>query len=110
MQHSCGAIREIIPNLIECGVDAIEPIQKVIGLEPADLKENYGDKLIFQGGVDTQGVLPLGTAEEVLEETKKVVSEFSKNGGYILAPSQDFEGDVPIENILALYNVRKTLV
>ena len=109
MQHSCGAIRNIIPNLIACGVDAIEPIQKVVGLEPASLKATYGDKLIFQGGIDTQGVLPLGTAMEVLEETKQVVGDFYINGGYILAPSQDFEGDVPVENILAMYKVRESL-
>ncbi len=107
MQHSCGAVRGIIPNLIECGVDALEPIQKVTGMEVDGLKADFGDKLCFQGGVDTQFVLPLGTKEEVLEETKRIVDALYKDSGYILAPSQDFEGDVPVENILALYSVRK---
>lgn len=108
MQHSCGAIREIIQNLVACGVDAIEPLQKVPGLEPDVLKKEFGDVLCFQGGVDTQGVLPLGTPEEVRMETERVIRALHRSGGYILAPSQDFEGDVPVENILALYEARTT--
>ena len=107
LQHSCGAIRNIIPNLIECGVDIIEPIQKVTGMEVDGLKKDFGDKLTFQGGVCTQTVLPHGTPEEVRAETVRVIKALHKDGGYILAPSQDFEGDVPVENILALYDARK---
>lgn len=109
LQHSCGAIRPIIPNLIRCGVDLIEPIQKVVGMEVDSLKADFGDRLAFQGGVDTQGVLPFGTPEEVRVETQRIIRALSKGGGYILAPSQDFEGDVPVENILALYEARKEL-
>lgn len=108
LQHSCGAIRDIIPNLIACGVDAIEPLQKVVGLEPEGLKRDFGDAICFQGGIDTQGILPLGTPEEVRLETERYIRALHQNGGYILAPSQDFEGDVPIENILALYEARYT--
>ncbi len=108
MQHSCGAIRSIIPNLIACGVDVIEPLQKVPGLEVGPLKCDFGDVLAFQGGVDTQGVLPLGTPDEVRVETERIIWALHKEGGYILAPSQDFEGDVPVENILAMYEARKT--
>ena len=108
LQHSCGAIRSIIPNLIACGVDVIEPLQKVPGLEVDTLKRDFGDVLAFQGGVDTQGVLPLGTPAEVRAETERIIRVLHKNGGYILAPSQDFEGDVPIENILALYEARES--
>lgn len=108
LQHSCGAIRDIIPNMIRCGVDLIEPIQKVVGMEVDGLKKDFGDKLAFQGGVDTQGVLPFGTPAEVKAETERVIRALGENGGYILAPSQDFEGDVPVENILALYEARKS--
>ncbi len=108
MQHSCGAVRNIIPNLIACGVDALEPLQKVEGLEPESLVADFGNKLCFQGGIDTQHVLPLGTPEEVLAETEKVLHTFSAINGYILASSQDFEGDVPVENIIAMYAARKT--
>lgn len=108
LQHSCGAIRSIIPNMIRCGVDLIEPLQKVQGLEVDGLKQDFGNQVSFQGGVDTQGVLPFGTPEEVRVETERIIRALSQGGGYILAPSQDFEGDVPVENILALYEARKS--
>ncbi len=107
LQHSCGAIRPIIPNLLKLGVDIIEPIQKVAGLEADELKADFGKEVCFQGGVDTQGVLPLGTTEEVFAETTRIIRALSAGSGYILAPSQDFEGDVPVENVLALYEARK---
>lgn len=106
MQHSCGAVRSIIPNLINCGVDALEPLQKVIGMEPAGLKKDFGDQLCFQGGVDTQHLLPLGTPQEVKAETESIIETLNVNGGYILAPSQTFEADIPAENIMAMYEAR----
>ncbi len=107
MQHSCGSVRRIIPNLIACGVDVLEPVQKVAGMEVDTLKSEFGNRIAFQGGVDTQKLLPLGTPEEVRKETEYIIETMNVNGGYILAPSQDFEGDVPVENILALYEARK---
>jgi len=105
-QHSCGAVRAIIPELIECGVDILEPIQKVKGMDPIELKKNFGDKLTFHGGIDTQGVLPFGTAKDVIKETKHFIDTLNVKGGYILMASQGFEGDVSIENIEAMYNSR----
>ena len=107
MQHSCGAVSSIIPNLIDCGVDALEPLQKVKGMEVERLKRDFGDKLCFQGGVDTQALLPFGKPEEVKAEAEHIIEVMNVNGGYILAPSQDFEGDVPVENIVAMYEARK---
>jgi uroporphyrinogen decarboxylase len=106
MQHSCGSVRPIIPELIDCGVDVLEPIQKVKGLEPRELKKEFGDKLAFHGGIDTQGLLPFGTPEDIIIETKYFVDSLNVNGGYILMASQVFENDVPIENIEAMYSVR----
>lgn len=106
-QHSCGAVGPIIPDLIECGVDALEPLQKVVTLEPEVLAEKYEGKITFHGGIDTQGVLPYGTVEEVKKEVRKYMNILGKNGGYILMASQAFEGDVPIENIEAVYNVER---
>ena len=105
-QHSCGAIRPIIPELIKCNVDILEPIQKVQGLDPESLKKEFGDVLTFHGGIDTQGVLPFGTPQDVIRETKHFVDTLNQNGGYILMASQSFEGDVPVENIEAMYSVR----
>lgn len=105
-QHSCGAIAPVIPELIDCGVDILEPIQKVKGMDPEVLKKNFGDKITFLGGIDTQTLLPLGTPEEVIEETRKVIDTLYVNGGYILMGSQSFEIDIPVENIIAMYSLR----
>lgn len=105
-QHSCGAIDDIIPDLIECGVDILEPIQKVKGMEPEHLKKEYGDKLTFHGGIDTQNILPFGSPETVREETQKYLAILGEGRtGYIFMASQSFEDDVPIENIEAMYRV-----
>lgn len=106
-QHSCGAVGKIIPDLIECGVDALEPLQKVTGLEPEVLAEKYAGKITFHGGIDTQGLLPFGTPEQVRRETEKYMDVLGRNGCYILMASQAFEGDVPIENIEAIYSVKR---
>ncbi len=105
-QHSCGCVGSIIPKLIECGVDVLEPLQKVNGLEPEFLKQAYGDVLAFQGGIDTQQLLPFGTADEVRKEVRRYIDLLNINGGYILMASQGFEGDVPVENIEAVYALR----
>ena len=102
-QHSCGAIRPLIPELIKCNVDILEPLQKVYGLEPESLWEEFGGQIAFHGGIDTQKILPFGTPEEVAAETAYYMKTLHHNGGYILMASQAFEGDVPIENIEAVY-------
>lgn len=106
-QHSCGAVRPIIPELIACEVDVLEPIQKVVGMEPESLQAEFGGKIAFHGGIDTQDLLPHGTAEQVAEETKRFIKTLNRDGGYILMASQVFEGDVPIENIEAVYTVER---
>lgn len=103
MQHSCGAVRPIISELIECGTDVLDPIQKVVGMEPEGLKEDFGNKLTFHGGIDTQHLLPNGTPEDIRKEVIYFTGVLNRQGGYILAPSQALEGDVPVENIEALY-------
>lgn len=108
-QHSCGAVRDIIPELIDCGVDALEPLQKVKGLEPSAIKEKFGREICFQGGIDTQGLLPFGTVDEVAAETELYINTLGKDSGYVLMASQDFEADVPVENIEALYAVSRVL-
>ena len=106
MQHSCGAIRSIIPELIACGVDIIDPVQKAAGMEPEGLKKDYGNEITFHGGIDTQWLLPCGTPEEVERETRRYIDIMGKNGGYILCPSQEIQPDIPVENIEAMYRAR----
>ena len=102
-QHSCGRIGSLIPSLIECGVDSLEPIQKVEGLEIDVLKKKYGDKLCFHGGIDTQHLLPRGSVEDVTKEVEYFIKTANVNGGYILMGSQEYQSDIPLENIEAIY-------
>ncbi len=102
--HSCGAIRPIIPDLIGAGVQILNPMQpNAAGMEPDGLKRDFGKELTFYGGVDTQELLPNGTAREVFDTTTTLIAAMSGNGGYVLAPAHCFQEDVPTANIIALY-------
>ncbi len=103
--HSCGSIRPIIPDLIEMGLDVLNPIQcNCPGMDPFDLKKEFGKRIAFMGGVDTQELLPLGTADEVYRATVKLVEEMTRDGGgYILAASHAVPPETPVENIWAMY-------
>jgi uroporphyrinogen decarboxylase len=104
--HSCGAIRPIIPDLIEIGVDVLNPVQcNCPGMNPLDLKKEFGRDLAFMGGVDTQGVLPHGTADEVRQATAQLLEGMTTDGGgYILAASHTVPPETPDENIFAMYD------
>jgi uroporphyrinogen decarboxylase len=104
MLHSCGAIRELIPDFLELGVDVLDPIQvAAAGMEPGPLKRDFGDRLAFHGGVCTQHTLPFGTPDDVREAVRDRVATLGKGGGYILASSHDISADTPTENVLAMY-------
>lgn len=105
MAHSCGAIRPLIPDLIELGVDLLDPIQVAAeGMEPAGLKADFGERIAFHGGVCTQHTLPFGTPKEVEDAVLNRVATLGAGGGYILASSHDISADTPPENIVAMYN------
>jgi uroporphyrinogen decarboxylase len=104
MMHSCGGIAEIIPDLIDAGVDILDPIQvTAAGMEPRALAERFGGRVVFHGGVDTQNVLPFGTPEEVAEHAREVTATLGAKGGYLFAPSQVLGPDIPLENIVTMY-------
>lgn len=105
--HSCGAIRPIIADLIEIGVDVLNPIQcNCPGMNPLDLKKEFGGDLAFMGGVDTQGVLPNGTADQVRKATAELLEGTTAGGGgYILAASHTVPPETPDDNIFAMYDV-----
>lgn len=106
MMHSCGSISKIIPDLIEAGVDILDPIQVTAkDMTPGFLAEHFGGKIVFHGGIDTQQILPTATPEEVTEHAVYVTQTLGSKGGYIFSPSQLLGPDIPIENILAMYNV-----
>jgi len=104
--HSCGCIEKAIPSLVEMGLDVLNPVQPE-AMDIEKLKNTYGDKLAFWGAISTQDTLPYGTPDEVKEEARRVRDMMSQNGGYILSPAQSIQGDVPVENIMALLEVAR---
>lgn len=97
--HSCGNITEFIPDLIDMGLDVLEPVQPVMDLE--FLKKEYGKDLVFWGGIDTQN-LPFLSPEETKKMAAKTIRTLGKGGSYIIAPAQEIMIDVPIENVRTL--------
>ncbi|MCF7854148.1 MAG: hypothetical protein K9N51_05060 [Candidatus Pacebacteria bacterium] len=110
MMHSCGAISELIPQLIDAGVDILDPIQVTAnGMDPESLADQYGGKITFHGGIDTQRVLPEASPEEVVQHVRDVVGTLGSTGRYIFAPSQILGPDIPVDNIEAMYRVVREL-
>jgi uroporphyrinogen decarboxylase len=104
MFHSCGAVLPLVDRLIDMGVDILDPVQvRAKGMDPETLKRRYGRQLAFHGGVDTQFVLPRGSADDVAREVRRLIGILGDGGGFILAPSHVLQTDVPTENVLALY-------
>jgi uroporphyrinogen decarboxylase len=102
--HCCGGLRAIIPDLIEIGVDILNPMQTVAaGMEPTALKRDFGDAITFDGGIDTQDLLPHATPDQVRTETQRMIDILGESGGYILGPAHAFQADVPLDNIIAMY-------
>jgi uroporphyrinogen decarboxylase len=105
MKHSCGAVRDIIPAMIEDGVQALDPVQvRAAGMDFAGLVRDFGSRLAFHGGVDTQRTLPFGTTEEVRAQVRAYRELTRDGGGYIMTGSQDLIEDIPLDNILAMYD------
>ena len=103
MFHTDGAVRDLIPRLIDCGVDILNPIQHVCpGMDMKGLKKDFGDSLIFYGGVENQSVLPNGTRAEVESETSACLNDLGSGGGYICCSCHNIQAGTPVENILGL--------
>jgi len=102
--HSCGAVRPIIPDFIDMGVDILNPVQySARDMDLAGLKKDFGKDLVFWGGgIDTQKIFPFGTAEEVRDEVKRVLDVMAPGGGFVFATVHNIQADVPTRNILAL--------
>jgi uroporphyrinogen decarboxylase len=110
MLHCDGAIREFIPDLIEVGFEILNPIEGHLpGMDPEKLKEDFGQDLVFQGGVDIKNVLNKGTVEDVRKEVRLRIEQMGPGGGYVLAPAHNFGNDIPLENMLAFFEAGKEL-
>lgn len=103
--HSCGSIYEIIPDLIEVGVDILNPVQvAAANMDTKRLKREFGKDLTFWGGgVDKQKVLPRETPEQVREEVKRRIEDLAVGGGFVFTTVHNIQADVPPENILAMW-------
>ncbi len=102
--HTDGAVRDVLPDLIGIGTQVLNPIQWVCpGMEREDLKRDFGDDLIFHGGVDNQRILPFGTVDEVRQEVLDNYATLGGGGGYILCPCHNIQPVSPPENIVAMY-------
>ena len=103
--HSDGAVMRAVPGLIEMGIDVLQALQfDAAGMDPVVLKENYGDRLCFEGGISVQHTLPFGTAEQVRREVIERVEVLGRSGGYILGPSHAIQAGTPPENIVAMFD------
>lgn len=103
--HDDGAIRGLLPDLINLGIDILNPVQWVCpGMELAELKKDFGSKLCFHGAVENQKVLPHGTPDDVRKEVRQCIDSLASDGtGFIVAPCHNIQDFTPVENIIALY-------
>lgn len=102
--HNDGSCRRIIPDMIGLGIDLINPIQwRCAGMDREGLKRDFGDKLIFHGGMDNQQTLPFGSVEDVRREVLDNIRILGAGGGYILAPCHNIQPNTPPENVIAMY-------
>ncbi len=104
--HTCGGCAPLIPDLLDNGIQVLNPVQiGAAGMDPATLKERFGQKLAFWGGaIDSQHVLPFASAEEVREEVRRHLSIWKKGGGYVFNNVHNLQAGVPPENIVAMYD------
>jgi uroporphyrinogen decarboxylase len=106
MYHCDGALYPLIPEIVDMGVDLLNPVQAdAKGMDPQRLKDEFGDRLCFHGGIDIIKTLPRGTVEDVKAEVSERIRVLGKNGGYIMASSHHIQPDTPLENVLAMYNL-----
>jgi uroporphyrinogen decarboxylase len=103
LYHSDGAVRPLLPGIIDCGIDILNPIQHICpGMDRAALQRDFGDQVIFHGGVDNQNVLPFGGPAEVRHETRTCIETLGQDRGYICCSCHNVQAGTPVENVLAM--------
>jgi uroporphyrinogen decarboxylase len=102
--HSCGSVYAFIPDLIDIGIDVLNPVQvSAEGMNTKRLKKEFGKEITFWGGIDTQHVLPYGSPGEVEDEVKRRLDDLAPGGGYVLGAVHNIQPDVPPENVVAMF-------
>ena len=106
MLHCCGGVRELLPDLIDAGLDAINPVQITCrGMDAAGLKRDFGDRLTFWGGgCDTRDILPKGTPAQVRDHVRQQVEIWRPGGGFVFQQVHNILADVPPANIVAMFD------
>lgn len=108
--HTCGSVVKLLPDLIEAGVDILNPVQvSARGMDTRVLKAQFGEKLTFWGAIDTQHVLPHGSLQDVEAEVKRRITDLAPGGGYVLASVHNIQGDVPAENVLKMFQAARQI-
>jgi uroporphyrinogen decarboxylase len=103
--HSDGSIYSLIPDLIEAGVDVINPVQvSATGMDPENLKREFGEDLCFWGAIDTHRLLPFGSPSEVAEGVRRTIATLGAGGGYVLTSVHNIVAGVPPENVVAMFD------
>ncbi len=103
ISHSCGSVVDVIPDLIEMGLDVLESVQpEARGMNPYELKKKFGDKITFWGCLGTQEILPYGTPDDIKKEIKRLCAEMGRGGGFILAPAKPLQPETSAENAAAV--------
>ncbi len=106
--HSCGSLVPVIDDLIEVGLDLLDPVQVgAEGMEPEALARDFGDRLSFHGAIDEVELLPRATAEEVRRETTRIIDVLGARGGFVVSPSHQVQGDTAPENVVAVFEAAR---
>jgi uroporphyrinogen decarboxylase len=101
LSHCCGNIADVIPDIIEIGLDVLESVQPE-AMNPYELKQKYGDRIKFWGGLGTQSVIQFGSPREIHDEVALLCGKMGTGGGYILAPAEPLQPGIPVENAAAV--------
>jgi uroporphyrinogen decarboxylase len=101
LSHCCGSVAEVMSDIVEIGLDVLESVQPE-AMNPYELKQQYGDRICFWGGLGSQSVIQFGSPQEIREEVQRLCSEIGKGGGYILAPAKALQPGTPVENAAAV--------
>jgi uroporphyrinogen decarboxylase len=105
--HCCGSMYDIIPDMIDVGVDILNPIQpRAYGMDPARIKKEFGDDLVFHGAIDIQGAMR-GSVDDVKNEVRLRIDQMGEGGGYIVSPNNHLLPDIPADNVVCLYEYAK---
>jgi len=100
--HSCGNLQDVVDDLVEIGLDVLNPIQPM-AMEPSTFKKRFGDRITMYGAMDVQQIMPFGKPEDIRAEVKRLIETCAPGGGFILSPAHHIQSDTSVENVEAFY-------